>query len=104
MGVVVRVSVVDSGRSTNHSSCTADRLAVAEKVQAMVASWLGRMTVEPSPVCAWDLLITTGLGTLRVTAWAAPGVGPVSGEASQLAGSLEPPVTLTRCRDRPLYW
>ena len=40
---------------------------------------------------------------VRVLACAAPGVGPVSGEASQLAGSPEDQVVLTRWSDRPLY-
>ena len=74
-----------------------------EKVQLMVAVWLARMTLEPVLVWKWDLAMTTGFGTARVTACAAPGVGPVKGEASQLAGSLELAVALTRWSERPLY-
>ena len=61
------------------------------------------MIVAPSLVCAWDFAMTTGFGTDLLTAWADPGVGPVNGEASQLAGSLEEVVELTRWSERPLY-
>src|SRR6266487_3152502 len=93
---LVRVSVVEFTSSTKYSSVTLLRLFVAEQVQFTVTALFARTITAPSLVCTADCVMTTGFGTVRVTACGAPGVGPVSGEASQLAGSLEDHVTLTR--------
>src|SRR5947208_6399141 len=96
IATLVRVSVVESTVSTKYSRMTLLRLFVAENVQFTVTGLPPRTITAPSLVCAADCAMTTGFGTGRVTACGPPGVGPVSGEASQFAGSLEGQVTLTR--------
>ena len=100
---IVCDSAVEFTSSRKYSSCTAVRFAVEEKVAFTVTACPARMIVAASLDCTADFAMTTGFGTERVTACAAPGVGPVSGDASQFAGSFEFPATLTRWSERPLY-
>src|SRR5258708_5726262 len=78
--------------------------SLAENVTFTRTGWEARMMIEFVEFWTADFSITTGLGVTSETAFAAPGLGPLSGEASQLAGSLGDAVKLTRSSERPLYW
>src|ERR1043166_6490922 len=97
---LVRVSVVEFTSSTKYLSVTLLRLFVAEKVQFTVTGLPARTITAPSLVWAADCAMTTGFGTGRLTACGPPGVGPVSGEASQFRGSLDGQVTLRSAERR----
>ena len=108
MFTVFRVSPNAFMLSRKYSTCTFVSETVLEKVQVTVTPAVERMTF--SPLCKAEIAVTTGFGTARVTMFAAPGVGwsakvaaTAGRTATQLAGSFEEAVTLTRWSERPLY-